>query len=475
MTKNQAIAEISKLQEQLAALSDAIWDHPEIRYQEHFASKTLSDYLENHGFTLKRGIVGIPTAFCASFGQGHPIIGFLAEYDALPGMSQESMCDQKKPIQSGAPGHGCGHNLLGVGSVGAALAVKKYLEDGIPGTIRLFGCPAEEGGSGKTFMAGAGIFDDLDCALTWHPGDTNDVATGSNLANCEINYHFTGIAAHAAISPHLGRSALDAVELMNVGVQFLREHMEQECRIHYAITNAGGNSPNIVPANAEVLYLIRAPKLGQVRELRRRVDNIARGAAMMTETKLDIRFVKACSNVIPNRVLEEILYRNFKEIGPANYDESDFAFAKKMRHSMEHKDPYYKEMAEQVKDKKVRDWLLEDSDKAIYPKLFPLSEHETTSAASSDVGDVSWICPTAQISAVTMPGGTVMHSWQEVAVGKSPMAKKGMLTASRVLAGAAIDIINSPHTISQAKEELKRRAGAESYICPIPSGTPFPI
>lgn len=263
MTKSEAIAAVGREQARLTQLSDAIWDHPQVKYQETFAAGLLSDFLREEGFTVETGVAGIPTAFCASYGSGAPVIGLLAEYDALEGMSQAAEATTRQPVVNGAPGHGCGHNLLGVGAVGAALAVRDYLKGGAKGTVKLFGCPAEEGGSGKTFMAREGVFDGTDIALTWHPGDTNDVACGSNLANCQVLYRFHGKAAHAAICPELGRSALDAVELLNVGVQFLREHMPSDCRVHYAITNAGGASPNVVQAEAEVMYLMRAPQLTQ--------------------------------------------------------------------------------------------------------------------------------------------------------------------------------------------------------------------
>lgn len=470
MTKSEAIAAVGREQARLTQLSDAIWDHPQVKYQETFAAGLLSDFLREEGFTVETGVAGIPTAFCASYGSGAPVIGLLAEYDALEGMSQAAEATTRQPVVNGAPGHGCGHNLLGVGAVGAALAVRDYLKGGAKGTVKLFGCPAEEGGSGKTFMAREGVFDGTDIALTWHPGDTNDVACGSNLANCQVLYRFHGKAAHAAICPELGRSALDAVELLNVGVQFLREHMPSDCRVHYAITNAGGASPNVVQAEAEVMYLMRAPQLTQARNLNQRVDDIARGAALMTGTTLEIQFIKAVSNVLPNKVLGKQLQKNYDELGAARYDDADRALAAAMRDTMEQKDDYYTMLVNDIEDDALRETLLAHANDPIYEEVLPYASRETSSMASSDVGDVSWVCPTAQISAATMPAGTGMHSWQEVAVGKSSMAHKGMLQAARILAATAIDALDDPDLIARAKAEKERRTGGQPYICPIPAG-----
>ena len=474
--KSGALSAIDRERQRLIALSDAIWDHPEVKYQEFFAAKTLCAFLQAEGFLVQEGTAGIPTAFCASFGQGGPVIGLLAEYDALEGMSQCAELDRRCPVQEGEAGHGCGHNLLGVGAVGAALALRDYLKAGRSGTVKLFGCPAEEGGSGKTFLARDGAFDDLDAAITWHPGDTNSVAYGSNLANCQVAYHFHGKASHAALSPELGRSALDAVELMNVGVQFLREHIPQGCRVHYAITDAGGKSPNIVQPKADVLYLMRAPQLDQVRSLNQRVDDIARGAALMTGTTLEIEFIKACSNVLPNKVLGQVMQRNFEALGSASYDQADRELAAKMQAVMAEKDDYYRCIVNDIRDETVREQLLTDTDAPLYEQVLPFPDQESVGMASSDVGDVSWVCPTVQLSAVTMPGGTVMHSWQEVAVGKSPLAHKGMLQAAQVMAATAIDLIDDPQIIARAKAEKDRRTGNQPYICPIPKDVrpPFP-
>lgn len=465
--KQIALQAIGNARDELCRLSDAIWDHPELGYQETFASGALCGFLEKHGFEVQRGIAGIPTAFMASFGTGSPVIGLLGEYDALPGLSQKAAAAEKIPLIPDGPGHGCGHNLLGVGSLGAALAVKAYLEQGHRGTVRFFGCPAEEGGSGKTFMARDGVFDSLDAVFTWHPGDFNCVSMEKTTANYQIAYHFKGISSHAAISPELGRSALDAAELMNVGVQFLREHMKPDIRIHYAFQNAGGTSPGIVQPQADLLYLMRAPQLGDARAIRGRVEKIAQGAAMMTETEVETEFIKACSNVIPNRVLGEVLQANLEECGELVFSEEDRALAETIRETIEHKDPFYAELASAISDPVLRERALLDKDSPLHGGVMPLVA-EYQSPVSSDVGDVSHICPVAQITAATMPAGTPMHSWQEVAVGKSGIAHKGMIYAARVLAGAAIDVLADPDIAVRAGKELRERMGGQAYVSPIP-------
>ena len=277
--KQQALEAIDRERGALEALSDAIWDHPEVGYRETFAADALCAFLEQNGFQVERGLAGIPTAFCGSYGSGSPVIGLLGEFDALPGMSQKADCFTEDAAEAGGAGHGCGHNLLGVGAVAAALAVKAYLEAGRPGTVKFFGCPAEEGGSGKGFMARAGVFQGVDAAFSWHPGEVNSVSTESTMANYQIRYRFHGVSSHAAMAPELGRSALDALELMNVGVQFLREHIPGDTRIHYAITDTGGSAPGTVQSHAEAMYLLRAVHLPQVKELYDRVNKIAQGAA----------------------------------------------------------------------------------------------------------------------------------------------------------------------------------------------------
>ena len=305
-TKQQALDSINAKREYLGSLSDQIWDNPETLFEEFKSAEILCTALEQAGFQVERNLANIATAFSGKWGSGHPVIGFLGEFDALPNLSQEANVAVKKPVVKGGAGHSCGHNLLGVGTLGAAMAVRQYLlENQLPGTVIFFGCPGEEGGSGKTFMARAGVFDDVDCALAWHPGAINGTDLNSSTANYQVIYRFHGISAHAGIVPQNGRSALDALELMNTGVQYPREHVSPDVKIHYAITNAGGSAPNVVQAEAEAVYQLRGKDLQTVRQTYERVNKVAQGAATMTETEVEIEFVKGCSNTIPNLPLEK--------------------------------------------------------------------------------------------------------------------------------------------------------------------------
>ena len=313
MDKQTALDLLDEKQDFLFSVSDSIWDNPETDYTETVSSGILMDALKKEGFTVTSGLAGIPSAFSGSYGSGSPVIGILGEFDALSGLSQKACATEKEALEPGGNGHGCGHNLLGTGSLAAAIAVKE--------------CPAEEGGSAKAFMARDGVFKGVDIALSWHPNQLNSVWAFSTLANVRIHYFFKGVSAHAGTSPHLGRSALDALELMNMGVQFLREHIIPEARIHYAITNTGGDAPNVVQAEAESVYLIRAPKNDQVREIYERVNQIARGAAMMCGVEVEIQLEKACSNILVNHTLEEVLYENMKAVGLPEYTEEEYAFA----------------------------------------------------------------------------------------------------------------------------------------------------
>lgn len=468
--KQRALSAIEERREQLCGLSDALWEHPEVGFHENFAAQAFCRALEQEGFRVERDLAGIKTAFSGTFGEGGPVIGFLGEFDALPGLSQEAGAAEQKAIEEGAPGHGCGHNLLGVGSMAAAIGVKQYLQENhLPGTVKFFGCPAEEGGSGKGFMARAGVFQGADIAFSWHPGEVNSVSTESTMANYQISYRFHGISAHAAMSPELGRSALDALELMNVGVQFLREHVPSETRIHYAITDTGGPAPGTVQSHAEAIYLLRAVQLPQVKELYERVNKIAQGAALMTETTVETTFIKACSNVIINTELNRVMQRNLLEVPPADFDEADLQQARRLRATVAQKSSYFDSLAADITDPEVCAQLEREADAPIHRMVMPLAQ-ERQGFVSSDVGDVSWNCPVSQINASTMPAGTPMHSWQMVSVGKSAMAKKGMLYAAKVMAASAIDALEDPEIVRRAKEELQRRTGGRAYESPIPEG-----
>ena len=476
--KMKALQAVDDKKDMFIDANDRIWEYAETAFEEFKSMDKLCEMLEKEGFKVEKGIGDVPTAFKGTFGSGSPVIGILGEYDALSGLSQEAHNPIKTPITPGAPGHGCGHNCLGVASVAGAVAVKEYLrETGKSGTVIFFGTPGEEGGSGKAFMAREGVFNGIDLALCWHPNTVNGVMTGSSNANFQVLYKFKGVSAHAAGDPHLGRSALDAVELMNVGMQFLREHMVDQARIHYAIIDTGGYSPNVVQPTASVLYLIRSPRNSLVAELYERVNEIARGAAMMTETELEIDFVKGCSNTIVNTTMEKVLYENMKEIGVPTYTDEEKAFAAEVIKSYENPGD---EMAN-LKVQWANDMTAEIEAKlAAKPSLneflMPFHTSDVPSPGSTDVGDVSWVAPTAQIYAVTTAAGTPGHSWQYVTCNKTSIAHKGVLFAGKVLGGAAIDFINGPEVIEAAKTEWKKRLGGENYICPIPAGVkPRPI
>lgn len=463
MKKQKALSVIDEKQRELTALSDQIWEHPELNFREYTSSGVLCSALEKYGFTIEKGLAGIPTAFSGRFGSGGPVIGILGEFDALSGMSQKAGVAVKEPLPGDGCGHGCGHNLLGVGSLAAAVAVKSWLEQtGKPGTVIYFGCPGEEGGSGKAFMARDGVFDELDAAVSWHPNALNSVWSFSTLANVQVRYHFTGKSAHAAVSPHLGRSALDALELMNTGVQYLREHIIPEARVHYAITNTGGISPNVVQAEAEVLYLIRAPKNAQVQEIYDRVNDIARGAALMAGTGVTIKMDKSCSNIVVNRTLEEVLYRNMNEIPLPEYTAEEENFAKAIQDSIEGRQTMADRL-EKTMGAKGRAMGEAYDKQSLYHFVMPYNPSNKPLSGSSDVGDVSWICPTSQILAVTCAGGTAEHSWQMVAQGKTSAAHKGMLYAGKVLAGAVIDLMLDTELIKKANEEHAVQTGPEGY------------
>ena len=470
-TKEQALMAIDREKEVLTNASDRVWDNPETAFQEFKSTEILCELLEKEGFEVEKNLANIATAFSGRFGSGKPVIGFLGEYDALSGISQVAGCVEKKPLVEGANGHGCGHNLLGAGSIGAAIAMKEYLEkNGKEGTVVFFGCPGEEGGSGKAFMAKGGAFEGLDAAITWHPGDNNRADTGSSLANYQVAYKFYGTSAHAGGAPHLGRSALDALELMNMGVQFLREHIIPEARIPYAITNTGGYSPNVVQPYAEVLYLIRAPRNAQVEEIYQRVNKIAEGAAHMTETRVEIDFVKGCSNLISNKVIAKKLWENLHEIGSPEYTEEEMALAKAIHESTAKPYESIDKFVREYDKKEDKQEIASHKGETLYTFVLPFHERGIQGFGSTDVGDVSWNCPTAQAYVTTWAAGTPGHSWQIVAQGKSGLAHKGLIYAAKTMAGTAIDLIEDPEILAAAKEEFDEVVGDEGYLCPIPDG-----
>lgn len=466
--KQAALAAIEQKKDLLAQVSDSIWGFAELSLQEYKSAALLCDVMEKEGFTVEKGICGIETAFSASFGYGKPVIGILAEYDALAGLSQQGSQTEKKPLAPGGTGHGCGHNMLGAGAAGAAIGVKQFLEStGTPGTVILFGCPGEEGGAAKAFMAREKLWYGLDAALTWHPADCNEAATGSSNACIQVQYLFHGVASHAAGAPEKGRSALDAVTLMNLGVEFLREHMDAKARIHYCVTNGGGVSPNVVPAEASVLYMVRADQVKKALELQSRVDDIAQGAALMTGTTFTRKFIDGLAETIPNHPLEALLHKNLSALGAPAYTDGELAFADKVAATFNAEgyvpgcgqdNPAY---AAQVQA------LQTQSGHAMNDFVMPLFTGDAFCAGSTDVGDVSWQCPTAQLHIAAWPDGCPGHSWQNVSCGCSTIGHKAVLQAGKVLCATAIDLLTQPEALAAAQAEFAQRTAA-GYSCPIP-------
>ncbi|TDL69179.1 amidohydrolase [Paenibacillus amylolyticus] len=446
--------------------SDRVWGFAETRFDEFQSAELLMGMLESEGFTIEKGVAGLETGFIASYGSGLPVIALLGEYDALADLSQEAGISTYQPVQPRGNGHGCGHNLLGIGALAAAVAVKDYLQEHPenPGTVRFYGCPAEESGYGKTYLAREGYFKDVDAALSWHPHSLNAVMHGSSNAVIHGTFTFKGISAHAAAAPHLGRSALDAVELMNIGSNYMREHMIDQARIHYAITNSGGLAPNVVQAEAEVTYLVRAPKSAQVRSLFERLVKVAEGAALMTETTMNFKYEGACANLIPNSTLEKIMHQHLVAFGAPEYEEDEYNYAKAIYETLPLQNQQEAgalvgpELAPLLAERPLPNFIAPYSD-----------ERETFMGGSTDVADVSWNVPTAQCITTTMAFGTPLHAWQTVAQGKSSFAHKGMLLAAKAMAATAIESILHPEIVKEAQQELLDRLGGESYDCLVPA------
>src|SRR5581483_2488 len=449
------------------ALSDRVWGMPELCYGEFRSCAEHTAMLQQQGFRVTENVAGIPTAVMGEAGEDGPVIAILGEYDALPGLSQEAGVAEPKPLPGDGFGHGCGHNLLGSASMLAATAVKDYLAaHGIKGRVRYYGCPAEEGGAAKGFMARAGAFSDVDIAISWHPSAFSGVNDARSLANTRIDFQFTGRASHAAAAPHLGRSALDAVELMNVGVNYMREHMPSDARVHYAILDAGGIAPNVVQATAKVRYLIRARNLTELLRLIERVRKIADGAALMTATTVTSKVVSAVSNLLGNTPLEKAMHDNLMRLGPPPFDEADREFAAKIQATLTQEDieASYRRAGVPVKP-----------DTPLCDMILPLEAKGEAMMGSTDVGDVSWVVPTVQARGATYAIGTPGHSWQLTAQGKTPAAHKGMLHVAKVMAGTAIDVIRDETLLARAKADHQARTSATPYVCPLPPEVEPPI
>ena len=457
---------VDAIKPRFIALSDKVWAMPEVCYTEARSAGEHLAELRHQGFRITENVAGIPTAAMGEWGEGGPVIAFLGEYDALPGLSQEAGVAEPRPLEVGGHGHGCGHNLLGSAALLAATAAKDWLAaHKVPGRVRYYGCPAEEGGAAKTFMVRSGAFDDADIAITWHPSSFWEVVVTPSLANTRADFIFTGRTSHAAASPHLGRSALDAVELMNVGVNYMREHMPSDARVHYALLDTGGIAPNVVQAHARVRYSIRARDLPGMNELVERVHKIAQGAALMTETRMEMRIISAVSNVLPNTPLEQTLHRIMEDLGPPRFDEADEEFAAKIRSTLTEKDiaSVYHAIGMDPTDRPLADFIV------------PLDARRNPLVGSTDVGDVSWVVPTVQVHAPTVAIGTPFHTWQVVAQGKSPAAHKAMVQAAKAMAGLGVKALSEPDLIAAAKADLKKRTARTPYVSPLPDNVAPPL
>jgi aminobenzoyl-glutamate utilization protein B len=417
-------------------LADTIWRHAEMGYLEEQSSSELRQYLAGAGFRIDEGVADIPTAFVATYGTGKPVIGILAEFDALPGLSQAAL-PERSPLEDDGAGHACGHHLFGAASVTAGVAVANWLAaENRSGTVRVYGTPAEEGGSGKVYMTRAGLFDDVDVVLHWHPGDKNSAAASSSTANKSGRFTFHGVAAHAASAPDRGRSALDGVEAMNFMVNLMREHVPSDARIHYVITD-GGDAPNIVPETAQVYYYVRHPEAERVVELFERVVKAAEAGAMGTGTRMEYEVMHGNYPVLPNETLARLVDGNLRELGGFLYDDKERDFAAKIRETLPGKLPAV------------------DSTNEVQPFAI------TQGMGSTDVGDVSWNVPTVGFTTATWVPGTPAHSWQAVAAGGTSIGHKGMGLASRLIARTAKDLIENPELIDEALAELREKQGSD--------------
>lgn len=448
-------------------LADRVFDMPEIAYTEVRSCAEHTEMLRAEGFRVTENAAGIPTAVIGEAGQGGPVIAILGEYDALPGLSQQPGLAEPKTIARSGFGHGCGHNLLGSAAMLAATAIKDWIEEeGITATIRYYGCPAEEGGAAKTYMVREGLFEDVDLAITWHPASFNGVDDAHSLANTRIDFTFTGKAAHAAGAPELGRSALDSVELMNIGVNYMREHMPDDARVHYAYLDAGGIAPNVVQAKATVRQLVRARDLAGLSGLVERVRAIADGAALMSGTRVESKVFSAVSNLIGNRPLEEAMQAEFDALGPVPFDERDQIFAAEIRETLTRDD---------IADTFRRLDMKPDYDMPLCTFVAPLDRLFVGGMGSTDVGDVSWAVPTVQARVATCAMGTPFHTWQLTAQGKEPFAHKGMIHAAKVMAATARATIQNDVLREAAKKAHAEHLAEFPYTCPIPEETRPPV
>jgi aminobenzoyl-glutamate utilization protein B len=462
MAKADVFATVERNREQFTELARDIWEHPELAFRETRSAEALQRILREHGFEIETGIADIETAFVARYGDEEPVVGTQGEFDALPGLSQK-VGAEREPIREGAPGHGCGHNLFGTASLAGAVAAKEAIERGdVEGSVVFFGTPAEEAGGGKVYMVRAGAFDDVDAVVSWHPGWYNAANRESCLANDSFVFTFEGESSHAAASPEAGRSALDAVQLMNTGVEFMREHVVDEARIHYVIQN-GGDAPNVVPPAASVEYTIRAPKRDQVEDMTDRVRNIAEGAALMTDTEVEERQLGAMYGVLPNDTLADAIHRNMTETDGMDFDEEQLDLARDLRESLGDVSAAVETLPEEHRSAAA--------DAAVYTEPVDV-EGGGVGMYSTDSGDVSWTVPLGRFRAATWPVGTPPHSWQAVAASGS-IGIEGGLFAAKVIGGTLYDLLDDEELLATARDEFETKTDGFEYESPLlPDTTP---
>ncbi len=449
--KTAALTWVDANTDSLKRVNQNIWSYAETGLEEVRSSKELITLLKSQGFEVEEGVAGMPTAFVATFGSGRPSIGILAEYDALPGLSQDKV-PERREREGVRSGHGCGHSIFGTASTGAAIAIKQAIASGaISGTIKLYGTPAEETGIGKTYMLREGYFRDDDVILTWHASPVTSSGFSYSKANVSVKFRFSGLPAHASTSPHQGRSALDAVELMSVGVNYMREHVKEDTRIHYVVTGGGGQ-PNVVPPEAEVWYYVRANKHRDVEDYFEWVNEIARAAAAMSRTELKAVQVDAdMHEVLPNRTLSEILQRNLELVGAPRFTEDEKEFARKTQAD-----------------------LPRAPEKALSEEIEPLPDEPEQELASTDVGDISWFVPVGELSVASYSYGAPGHSWQIVACTGTSIGEKAMLVAAKSLAGTAVDLYASPELVRKAKADFEAIRKPLDFVTLIPEGQKAP-
>lgn len=457
---------VDKNETDLITLSDDIWAHAELGLVEHKSAKAQMGYLEKQGFHIAAGVGGMETAFVASWGTGQPVIGFLGEFDALPSVSNKPVPYQD-PLVPGGAGHGCGHNLLGVAAIAGAVALKAHMQaEGLVGEVRYFGCPAEESSFGKTWMVRDGVFDDVDIVLTWHPGDSNSVKNASSLADFVLKFDFHGKTAHASGDPWNGRSALDGVELMNAGIERMREHMRQDSRVHYVIS-AGGGAPNVVPDYAQNFFDVRAADIAELKRMRSWVLDIAKGAALMTQTRVEEIFVGCAANVIPNRAIAKELHAVMEEIGAPQWTEAELKFAAEMQSQFAPE-----AVKSGIDSLEAAGAILPQT--SIHATIMPYSDTIEGGKGSTDVGDVTWVVPTAQFSTACRAIGVPGHSWAVTSCSGMSIGHKGMLYAAKVLGLAGYRYLTDPALREEAYAEWKHQLKGREYEVLIPEQIKVP-